>query len=139
MTTKLTMLTTQMDNNNNRRKKNRTRDVDQLGFHVVETIKLLRTRCSYTCSQKKASPTTNLFLHLMQIIWLIWRSIWRKNALSWWINATVVFFKPNLLCISFNGLWVCVLLFIGRVNMHGNSFIRIRTQGQVLQRWRRLM
>jgi len=55
------------------------------------------------------------------------------------INATVIFFKANCLCISVNEIQVGGLLFIGEVDINEKFFIIMRTWGRVLQRWRRLM
>ncbi|KEH27235.1 hypothetical protein MTR_6g090435 [Medicago truncatula] len=56
------------------------------------------------------------------------------------VEATdVLFFKSNHLRNSLNGIQESGLLFIGRVNMHGNLFIKMRTRGGVLQMWRRLI
>ena len=56
-----------------------------------------------------------------------------------WHKGNCYISKSNHLCISLNGIQEGSLLFIGGVNMHGKLFIRMRTPGRILQRWRRLM
>jgi len=60
----------------------------------------------------------------------------RLGAFTWLVHLTWV---PDNKKNSNNEIRVDGLLFIGRVNMHGSSFMRIRAWGRVFQRWMRLM